>query len=154
MLGTHPKERFMLTAEDIKTAVGSFPKKEYLILRNWFSERDRKLRNKENGMSSATGELSAKFCELKKKWERDTLFLSSTSEICMHPAYQGIIGMGPAVLPLIMKDMAEKPALWFWALKAVTGEDPVPECKRGKIYEMTEIWLGWWSDNKHKYGIL
>ena len=143
----------MLTAEDVKAVVGSFPEKEYLSLRNWLLERDWKLRNKAGDTGSATGKRSARFCKLKEKWEKETLFLSSTSEICMHPAYQGIIGMGPAVLPFIMREMAEKPALWFWALKAITGEDPVPESERGKTAKMTEIWLYWWSDNKHKYGV-
>ncbi len=143
----------MLTAEDVKVDVESLPKKEYLRLRNWFSERDQKVWEKERETGSATGKLSARFYRLKEEWEKDTSFLSSTSEICTHPAYQGIIGMGPAVLPFIMKEMAEKPGLWFWALKAITGEDPVPKRKRGKISEMTKIWLDWWSDNKHKYGI-
>lgn len=30
----------MITVEEIKTAIDSLPDKEYLSLRNWFSERD------------------------------------------------------------------------------------------------------------------
>lgn len=30
----------MLTVEEIRTAIDSLPEKEYIILRNWFSEKD------------------------------------------------------------------------------------------------------------------
>lgn len=61
----------------------------------------------------------------------------------MHPAYQQIIGMGPDALPLILRDLADEPAPWFWALRAITGEDPVPEAERGDVDRMVEAWLSW-----------
>lgn len=30
----------MITVEEIKTAISSLPEKEYISLRNWFSEKD------------------------------------------------------------------------------------------------------------------
>ena len=89
-----------------------------------------------------------KFHKLKNTWIEDTQFLSSINEICMHPAYQRIIGMGKIVIPFIIEDLLENHNHWFWALISITGVDPVPSEKRGKIKEMTMEWFKWWLDNK------
>ncbi len=83
------------------------------------------------------------FSILKAKWEAETALLSSITEIALHPAYQQIIGMGKDAIPLILAELKRKPGHWFWALKAVTGEDPVLPEQRGRIKEMTEAWLLW-----------
>jgi hypothetical protein len=85
----------------------------------------------------------AKFHALKEKWEADTAHLSSIIEIAMHPAYQQIIGMGSDAILLILAELKKKPGHWFWALKSITGEDPVLPQQRGRIKEMTEAWLLW-----------
>ena len=85
-----------------------------------------------------------RFNRLKHEWIEATKVLSSISEIVMHPAYQSIIGMGKTAIPFIIKDLIENTNHWFWALKSITGEDPVPPDKRGKIKEMTNEWVMWW----------
>jgi len=87
-----------------------------------------------------------KFYRLKSHWEAETAFLSSVSDIAMHPAYQQIIGMGSVAVPLILREMKKEPGHWFWALKSITGEDPVPPEHRGKITAMTEDWLLWGAE--------
>jgi hypothetical protein len=84
-----------------------------------------------------------RFSMLKAEWEADTAHLSSVTEIAMHPAYQQIIGMGPIAIPLILSEMKKKPDHWFWALKSITGEDPVLQENRGQIMQMTKAWLRW-----------
>jgi hypothetical protein len=84
-----------------------------------------------------------RFSMLKAEWEADTAHLSSVTEIAMHPAYQQIIGMGPIAIPLILSEMKKKPDHWFWALKSITGEDPVLQENRGQILQMTKAWLRW-----------
>lgn len=69
--------------------------------------------------------------------------------ISMHPAYQKIIGMGELALPLIMRELRTRPNHWFWALKAITGEDPVPPQYRGQVRKMAAAWLDWWKENKY-----
>lgn len=86
---------------------------------------------------------ATKFYNLKTQWEAETVMLSSITEIAMNPAYQQIIGMGLVVIPLILTDMREKPGHWFWALKSITGKDPVLPEQRGRIKEMTKAWLNW-----------
>ena len=84
-----------------------------------------------------------RFHRLKEKWEVDTAFLSSVSDIAMHPAYQQIIGMGPAAIPLILREISIKQGQWFWALKSITNEDPVKPEYRGIVAEMSSAWLHW-----------
>ncbi len=94
-------------------------------------------------ISRQESENTIKFQELKAIWNADTAILSSITEIAMHPAYQQIIGMGRSAVPLILEEMNEKPGHWFWALKSITGEDPVLPEQRGRIKEMTKEWLSW-----------
>lgn len=84
-----------------------------------------------------------KFCKLKKRWESDTAYLSSVSEIVLHSSYQQIIGIGKEAIPLILNEMVKKPGHWFWALNAITGVNPISQEKEGKIKEMTKAWLNW-----------
>ena len=67
-----------------------------------------------------------KFRALVSEWKEDTKFLSSTTAMTLHKAYQEIIGMGPLVIPLILRELETTPDQWFAALKALTGVDPVP----------------------------
>ena len=84
---------------------------------------------------------------LAERWRSETRFLSSTTDLAMHPAYQRIIGLGPAVIPLILADLAKEPDHWFWALRALTGEDPVSPNDRGNLAAMSEAWLKWGREN-------
>ena len=84
-----------------------------------------------------------KFLSLKIKWKSETVMLSSVNDIVLHPAYQQIIGMGKEAIPLILSEMKETPGHWFWALKCITGEDPVLPEQRGKIKEMADTWIAW-----------
>jgi hypothetical protein len=84
-----------------------------------------------------------RFHRLKEKWEAETAFLSSVSNIVMHPTYQQIIGMGPMAIPLILREVSIKQGQWFWALKSITNEDPVKPEQRGIVAEMSRAWLQW-----------
>ena len=84
-----------------------------------------------------------KFQRLLLAWKADTRFESSMTKKLMHPAYQQIIGMGESVLEILIAELRTKPDYWFWALRAITGEDPVPDCDRGSLTKMTAAWLKW-----------
>jgi len=68
---------------------------------------------------------------------------SSTQRISMHPAYQQIIRLGQSVVPLLLREVERKSGRWFWVLKAITREEPVPESDRGKTRKMIDAWLNW-----------
>ena len=69
--------------------------------------------------------LAAEFQRLAKIWRKETAVFSSVTKKVCHPAYQEIIGMGPTALPFILQELERKPGHWFWALHAISGEDPV-----------------------------
>ncbi len=86
-------------------------------------------------------ELERDFNTLVEQWYTNTLLYSSIQDISMDPAYQQIIGMGSQVLPLIFRELPEGRSLWFWALHAITREDPVGEDESGD--QAVEAWLIW-----------
>ena len=87
-----------------------------------------------------------RFRELAKAWREDTRHLSSIHEMVLHSAYQQIIGMGPAAVPLIIDELRHSPDHWFWALRAITGEDPVVASHRGDIRAMAQDWIRWYDE--------
>jgi hypothetical protein len=93
-----------------------------------------------NAAGSAT---ETRFRDLVRQWKAETEFVSSLTRMVTHPAYQQIIGMGGAALPLLLDELRREPDHWFWALRAITGEDPVAAEERGRLDAMTAAWLRW-----------
>jgi len=110
-------------------------------------------------MSSATqpppaapgAPLEGLFQSLVRQWKEERGPSSSTTELAMCPAYQRIIGLGPAVVPLLLRELEGAPEHWFWALKAITGADPVPAESRGKIREMARLWIEWGRQHGYQW---
>lgn len=94
-------------------------------------------------------DIDVEFFELVKRWKNETEFCSMVTDICMHPAYQRIIGMGSEVLPLIFLELGREPNHWFWALTAITGLDLVPFEDRGNVLKMRSHWMKWAQDNNY-----
>lgn len=88
-------------------------------------------------------EIEQNFVQLVNQWRRETRGISSTTELTMHPAYQQIIAMGEAVIPLLLRELEKRSGQWFMALKAITGEDPVSPEFKGRTQEMIKAWLEW-----------
>ena len=84
-----------------------------------------------------------RFDELKHDWKSKTRHLSNTAQISLVFSYQQIIGMGPAVVPLILAELEREPDHWFWALEAITGESPVAESDAGDIEASALAWVEW-----------
>jgi hypothetical protein len=87
--------------------------------------------------------IEQRFRRLEAAWVAATVVLSNDSEIVDHPAFREIVGMGEAVVPLMLRDLEQRPRLWVWALPEITGENPVPITDRGNIAKMGEAWLRW-----------
>ncbi|HEX7450259.1 MAG TPA: hypothetical protein VF306_22055 [Pirellulales bacterium] len=47
------------------------------------------------------------------------------------------------MLPHLLRELARQPDHWFYALAAITGEDPIPAGAEGNVAAMTEAWLAW-----------
>jgi hypothetical protein len=97
--------------------------------------------------NGATGseftELEKRFAALAAEWKAERGHSSSTSKLCAHPAYQQIIGMGAMAVPLLLRELEREPDHWFWALKVITGVNPVPRESRANIREMARHWMKW-----------
>ena len=94
-------------------------------------------------VSTPTAAEEQKFKRLASRWREETRALSSDSDIVANFAYYQIIGMGERALPFIFEEMQSHGGRWFWALRAITGENPVRREERGNVRRMTETWLEW-----------
>lgn len=84
-----------------------------------------------------------RFHSLVKLWQANRPPNLRIADKVTHPAYQAIIGLGPAAIPYILHEVEHNLDHWFWALRAITGADPVPVESRGKLKEMAQAWLAW-----------
>ena len=87
------------------------------------------------------------FVELVEEWQRGTGGLSSPKAIAGHPAYQQIIEMGASAVPMIFQELEANGGWWYPALRALTGENPVPEEAKGRPPLNREAWLEWGRSN-------
>lgn len=92
------------------------------------------------------------FLEHAEQWIKETSHLSSTERF-FNEHHRKIVEMGEAVVPILLADLVdglekpEGPTHWFWALKLITEEDPVPEKDRGLIEPMALAWIEWGRKN-------
>ncbi|MBD2543191.1 hypothetical protein [Planktothricoides raciborskii] len=96
-------------------------------------------------------ELETEFKRLAEEWRIDTGMLSLVTQKSMHSAYQRIIGMGQPVVPLILRDLEQKPDHWFWALRAITGDNPVKSEHRDRMKLMAEAWIQWGKEHGYEW---
>jgi hypothetical protein len=92
-----------------------------------------------------------RFRRLAADWHKAVAYHSSTTVRNNHPAYQEIISMGSEVVPLLLRDMEENHTHWFYALRQITGADPIPASAAGNIPKMAEAWLRWAKDNGYQW---
>ena len=91
--------------------------------------------------------LRGRFQALRGDWKSKTRHLSNTAQIALVFSYQQIIGMGPEVVPLILRDLERETDHWFWALEAITGENPVKQEDAGDMSASAQAWLDWGQRN-------
>ena len=139
--------------------------KEFKKLKECYTDMDRRIKNVERlcddyAIKKLTDEKNitipiismteVKFNRLAEKWRNETAYASSLFEISMNENYQYIIGMGRNAIPFILRELLKKTEHWFWALKAITCEDPVSDKDRGDLVRMTGAWLNWVAINGYE----
>jgi hypothetical protein len=92
--------------------------------------------------TSETG-VRERFRRLSAEWKEQSRYLSNTTQMAMLKPYQRIVGMGLSAVPLILEELRREPDQWFWALEAITEENPVPPEAAGKVREMARAWIDW-----------
>jgi hypothetical protein len=101
----------------------------------------------ESSRASQDPDLELRFHKLVANWQAEVAALSSTTARVQHPSYLAIIALGPNVVPLLLRELEQRPNHWFAALKSLTGADPVPRPDRGRIGPMTEAWITWGKEH-------
>ena len=94
---------------------------------------------------SDPSDLRERFRRLTLEWKEQSRYLSNTAQMAMLKPYQRIIGMGWPVVPLLLEELRREPDQWFWALEAITDENPVPPEAAGKVRLMAQAWIEWGS---------
>ncbi len=93
-----------------------------------------------------------RFLDHAEQWIKETKNISGTERF-FNEHHRRIVEMGRDVIPILLDDMAEGleteegPTHWFWALKLITEEDPVPEKERGNVELMVNRWIEWGRKN-------
>ena len=101
----------------------------------------------EQSQASPGADLERTFRELVTEWHAEVAALSSTTARVRHPSYRAIVALGPAVVPLLLRELEQRPNHWFTALEALTGADPVAPSDRGRIGPMTDAWIKWGKEH-------
>jgi hypothetical protein len=102
-----------------------------------------------NGLLQAN--LEKKFLRLRDEWKAQRGHEPSTMKTVLLPAYQKIIGIGPAAIPFLLRELDTNVDNWFWALMAITEEDPVSDSIRGNGKAMAQAWLTWGKDRGYHW---
>jgi hypothetical protein len=83
------------------------------------------------------------FSALAGEWHRETAGHSSMTMRKRHPAYQKIVDLGPAALPLLLRALRDMPDIWFPMLIEITKANPVKREDRGDYRKMADAWTTW-----------
>ena len=117
----------------------------------WLDLLEKTIEQKKDRREAFERELAAgrrqRFSRLAEEWRNQNSASSFIEDLVIHSAYQEIIGMGPAALPYIFEEMEQRLDHWFWALRAITGVNPVPSEYAGNLPNMTKAWLDWGSEH-------
>ncbi len=101
--------------------------------------------------TSQQAEIVKKFEALASEWYRDVGGSSFVAEKSRHPAYRQIIEMGSAAVPLLLRELEQKPSHWFEALRTITGANPIQPEQRGRIKQMAQAWLKWGREHGYEW---
>ncbi len=103
------------------------------------------------GPGPVDAELEPKFNSLVAQWKPAVEAMSSVTTMVLHPAYQQIIALGPRAIPLLLRELDRELDHWFWALRVLTRENPVPAGIRGNMGAMREAWLAWGKSEGYRW---
>lgn len=93
-------------------------------------------------------EVEGRFAILAETWRNETRNISNMTEVFSHYAYRRVIDLGPRVIPVILRELERQPDLWFFALRKITGANPVRKEYAGNMKKIRDAWLRWGRQNK------
>lgn len=95
--------------------------------------------------------IEEKFRRLASVWRAETAYVSSSSALVAHPAFRDIVGMGPPVIPLLLRELENRTGHWHRALREITGTDPVSSTDRSNVDRAVEAWLRWGKEKGYEW---
>ncbi len=93
----------------------------------------------------------AQFQALRRDWTSQRGASSSLTDTSMLEPYQRIIAMGRTAVPLILAQLraeGSEPDQWFWALRVITGANPVKPEDQGDFRAMATAWIAWGTEQE------
>jgi hypothetical protein len=74
---------------------------------------------------------------------------SDLSKLFSCQEYVQIIGLGPDVVPILLRDMETTGRPWFSALSAITRVDLSSQAEPGDLRALVTAWLAWGRENRY-----
>lgn len=93
-------------------------------------------------VAQKTPDYVSKFYLHLAQWRDETAFLSTLDDKLQNAHFQAILGLGRAILPLIIDELQRHPDFLFLALNSLAPESDVIAFK-GSPSETIEAWLRW-----------
>lgn len=85
-------------------------------------------------------------------WREQTAYVSSSTQLTGHPAYQELMALGPAALPYLFRDLEQTgDGHLSKALATITGAHPVADEDRGNVRKVADAWLRWAGENGYRW---
>jgi hypothetical protein len=105
---------------------------------------------KQIGHTEPVENIEGKFRQLASVWRAETAYVSSSSDLVSHPAFQEIVRMGSPIIPLLLRELEDRTGHWHRALRQITGADPVQPADRGNLDKEAEAWLRWGKEQGYQ----
>lgn len=87
--------------------------------------------------------LEAQFAKSSKMAFKQFGASSDLSRLFYSQGYIEVIGLGPRVVPLLLRDMMERRRPWIFALQAITRHNAARNVEPGDIRSAINAWLAW-----------
>jgi len=99
-------------------------------------------------------EIERVFHRLVADWKAARGHVASINKWVRLPEYRQIIELGrehkDEVVSLLLTELEERLDHWFWALKELTGVNPVAAEDRGDVPAMAACWVRWGREHGFK----
>ena len=100
------------------------------------------------GLPKPKSEIATAFERCAEDVRRTVRFASSLEVVAHSDAYQQIVGMGPTVLPYVLRELrASRSVAWFRALNLITRQDAAAGLDT--VEGAVRAWLSWGA--RHGY---
>lgn len=95
-----------------------------------------------------------RFEELAAAWEAhldEERASSNPARKVQHPAFDDIVALGDAAVPLVMARYESGSLFWGAVLARITGLSAHGDGVTGNLRETRQRWLAWWQENAARF---